>query len=89
MSAIHWDSTSTSTWDEPSGETALLRIVKDNGQFLVSDLLGLRYGVGATVEAALMDWISGLREFVEWSKGQKLGANLAAEVHAYRKFLES
>ena len=77
--------TTTSTGDTHS---VLLRVCRDEGGYLVSDIgLGTCYGAGESVGAALADWVKAVEGLIAVVEGQALAVALADEVRRYRAFL--
>ncbi len=65
----------------------LLRIHRDEqGRFVVSDVVGLRYGYGGTLREALDFWLAQLDDILEIPESD-LGDPLRSEVRAYMKAL--
>jgi hypothetical protein len=67
------------------GAGLLLRISIDEGNYMVTDLIGLRYGHAPELVDALVAWAEQVDEIV--GHDGPLGDPLKSEVAAYRKAL--
>jgi hypothetical protein len=76
----------TTTADEPtSGMLLRISINKDQG-WMVTDMVGLRYGFATDLASAVKMWADDVEAILEIPAAE-LGAPLAHEVRSYRKAL--
>jgi hypothetical protein len=73
------------TLDAPTG--VLLHVTREEGMYFVRDLIGLRYGYGATYREALVEWADQVEGLIEDSKTMEFGGRLLSEVNAYKDAL--
>lgn len=78
----------TTTLDEPVGALgALLRLRRDGEGWYVSDLIGLRYGWGATIGEALAMWSDCVADALGEDEA-RLADPYLSEVRAYKQALK-
>ena len=78
-------STSTTT-NDPAENGLLLRVSIDDGNYMVRDFVGLRYGFAPVLLHAVEAWANDV-EWMVTETEDKLGDPLLSEARAYRRAL--
>lgn len=84
MSRTHLDFTTSTTADPPNG--ILLSLRRDGEHWLVTDMIGLRFGAAETVEGALAMWADCVQDICDMAP-EKQGEPLLNEANRYREAL--